>query len=221
MAKLSKHPVTIIFDFDGTIADTFSFYLDLLNKLADKFNFQKIDPEKIDYYRNMSSHDIIKKLEIPRFRLPFVIFEAKKLLRKGIEQIHPINGIKETLIKLKTRDILLGIITSNSVRNVNAFLHCNNLPQFEFVISSMRIWEKSRTLKKLIINNKLDQKNVFYIGDETRDIEAAHEAGIKSIAITWGYNSEAILKSLSPDYLISNPEELIEIVDQVVTILGK
>jgi phosphoglycolate phosphatase len=221
MAKLSKHPVTIIFDFDGTIADTFSFYLDLLNKLADKFNFQKLDPEKIDFYRNMSSHDIIKNFQIPRLRLPFVIFEAKRLLQKGIEQIHPIDGIKDTLTKLKTRDILLGIITSNSVRNVNAFLLCNNLPQFEFVISPMRIWEKSRTLKKLIINIKLDQANVFYIGDETRDIEAAHEAGIKSIAITWGYNSEAILKSFSPDYLITNPEELVGIVDQILAKSGK
>lgn len=221
MTKLTKHPVTIIFDFDGTIADTFSFYLDLLNKLADKFNFQKIAPEKIDYYRNLSSHDIIKAFQIPRFRLPFVIFEAKRLLRKGIEQIHPINGIKDTLITLKTRDILLGIITSNSVRNVNAFLQCNNLPQFEFVISSMRIWEKSRTLKKLIISNKLDQNNVFYIGDETRDIEAAHEAGIKSIAITWGYNSESILKSFSPDYLISKPDELVEVIDLIVAGSGK
>lgn len=216
MPKNSKHPLTVIFDFDGTIADSFLFYFDLLNELANKFNFNKINPEKIDYYRNLNLHEIIEKLEIPRFRLPFFIFEARKVLNKSIGQINPIIGIKDTLTYLKSMDIFLGIITSNSVKNVHSFLKRNDFTHFDFVFSSLRIWDKSRSLKKVLHHHNLDPQSVFYVGDETRDIEAAHEAGVKAIAVTWGYNSYAILKTYSPEYIASNQQDLLDIIDQSI-----
>ena len=217
MTKLSKHPLTVIFDFDGTIADTLIFYFNLLNRLADKYNFEKINPEKIDYYRSLNSHEIIEMLKIPVIRLPFFIYEARKLLTKEIEQIKPFPGIKETIAAFKDQDILLGIITSNSVKNVQVFLKRFDFPHFDFVFSSLRIWEKSRTLKKVLNHNKLDPDSVFYIGDETRDIEAAHDAGVKSIAVTWGYNSESILKSYSPEHLVSNTQNLKTLIERSFT----
>jgi phosphoglycolate phosphatase len=208
MNKTSKHPITVIFDFDGTIADTFLFYFNLLNRLAEKFNFDKIDPEKIDFYRNLNSHEIIELLKIPPLRLPFFVYEARKLLKKEIELIKPIPGIKETITYFKDSDIRLGIITSNSVKNVQTFLKRFDFPHFDFVFSSLRIWEKSHTLLKVLSRNKLDPQSVFYIGDETRDIEAAHDAGVKAVAVTWGYNSEAILKTFSPEHLVSSTQSL-------------
>lgn len=216
MTKLSKHPLTVIFDFDGTIADTFLFYFNLLNRLAEKFNFDKIDPDKIEYLRNLNSHEIIEMLKISPLRLPFFVYEARKLLKKEIEQIKPIPGIKETITSFKNSNIRLGIITSNSVKNVQIFLKRFDFPHFDFVFSSLRIWEKSHTLLKVLRHNKLDPQSVFYIGDETRDIEAAHDAGVNAVAVTWGYNSETILKTFAPEHLVSSTLNLKTLIERSI-----
>jgi len=56
-------------------------------------------------------------------------------------------------------------------------------------------------LQKIVINQRLDPNNVYYIGDETRDIAASKKAGIKSIAVTWGYAGDIPLSDAKPDYL--------------------
>jgi phosphoglycolate phosphatase len=213
MTKQKVTKATVIFDFDGTIADSFEYYFATLNILASKFGFRMIDTSEIDHFKNLNSHQIIDMLKIPRFRLPFIVWEARKLLRNSIGNILPIHGMKDVLSELRNKDILLGVITSNSVKNVKEFLEYYHLAHFDFIFSSLRIWEKSRTLKKVIYHNKLNHDHVFYIGDETRDIEASKDAGIKSVAVTWGYNSENILKSYTPDFLISNPHQILDIID--------
>lgn len=212
---ISPKAATLIFDFDGTIADTFDFYLKTINSLSLKFKFQEIKPDQIEHFRHLSSHQIVDLLRIPKSKLPFIIWEARKLLRKGISHISPFNGIKEIIEEIrKEENVLLGILTSNSVQNVRTFLKSNNFPEFDFVFSSMQLWNKSKTLKRVIHRHKLKPNTVFYVGDETRDIEAVQKAGIKSIAVTWGYNSSEILQSYSPDFLISDPYRLITIMNK-------
>lgn len=206
--KLSKHPLTFIFDFDGTIADTLLFYFNLVNSLSAKYNFAKLDINNIEYYRSLNSHQIYGMLDMPKLRLPFLVFEARKVLKKEMSRIKPVSDMLNAISELKKSNIQLGIITSNSVKNVNLFLKSYSFPDFDFVFSSLRVWQKSAILKKVISRQKLDPEKVFYIGDETRDIEAAHEAHIKAIAVTWGYNSKDILKSMSPEHIIDNPVEL-------------
>lgn len=218
MTTATHKPATLIFDFDGTIADTFAFYLTVLNKLSQKFGFRKIQHEQADLYRNMDSHKILELLAIPRLKLPFIVWEARKLLKEGLNHVVPFDGIKETIEQIRKKEILLGIITSNSVKNVRSFLTDHNFPEFDFIFSSIQIWNKSKTLKRVLHHHKLAPQSVFYVGDETRDIEAVREAGVKSIAVTWGYNSGDLLKSYSPDFLVSEPNEIIGILESFLGI---
>ncbi len=214
MTTVVRNKATLIFDFDGTIADTFSFYLSILNKLSQKFGFRKIEPDQIETYRNMDSKKIMKLLSISRIKLPFIVWEARKLLKEGLEHVAPFAGIKETIEEIRKKEVLLGIITSNSARNVRSFLKNYDFPEFDFIHSSLQIWKKSKTLKRVIRRYLLQPQMVFYVGDETRDIEAVREAGVKSIAVTWGYNSSDLLRSFSPDFLISDPREIIRILEK-------
>jgi phosphoglycolate phosphatase len=209
-----KEKCILIFDFDGTIADTFSYYLSCLNILADKFNFKKIPSEDIAAFRDMGSREIINSLHIPAIRVPLIVWEARKLLKKGIRQILPVQGMKQALVALQALDVTLGIITSNSVRNVETFLKLNEIEVFDFTFSSLRLWEKAKTLKKLLALKDLNPNRVYYIGDETRDIEAAHKAEVKSVAVTWGYNSQRVLSLLNPDYIVTDPKMLIGLVSE-------
>ena len=82
---------------------------------------------------------------------------------------------------------------------------------FQFIHSEANYFGKTRLLKKIINQYKLDKSRVFYIGDETRDIEAAKQSGLHSIAVTWGFNSEKILSQHEPDFIARKPEDLLTI----------
>ena len=64
-------------------------------------------------------------------------------------------------------------------------------------------------LKRIIKKYKIDKSQTYYIGDETRDIDAAKKNGVKSIAVTWGYNSEQVLLKYKPSFIAQKPEDIL------------
>lgn len=126
-------------------------------------------------------------------------------------EIPLVSGMKETLVGLREQDVQLGLITSNASENVQAFLKENELDCFDILSASSGLWGKARRIQKMVSTHGLDSNHVLYIGDETRDIEAAHKAGVRVAAVTWGYNNAEMLKRFSPDYLVSRPHELLSL----------
>jgi phosphoglycolate phosphatase-like HAD superfamily hydrolase len=117
----------------------------------------------------------------------------------------------EVLAELYERGNRIGILTSNSEANVTAFLRRHDLPYFKFIRTSSKLFGKAREMKKILKQEKLMPSGVLYIGDETRDIEAAKESGLRMAAVTWGYNSPEALAAMRPDHLITSPEEILRI----------
>jgi len=203
-----KNVKLIIFDFDGTIADTLSFGIKIANTLSTRYNYGLITNENIDLLRGKSAQDVIKASGIPFYKLPFVAVSFQKEFSKVISALEPFKGINETLTNLK-KHFELGILTSNSIFNVNYFLEKNKLQDiFSFVISNKGLFGKSKLMKKIIKNKNLKNDEVIYIGDETRDIEAAHLSKIKVIAVSWGFNTKELLEKFSADYIVKSPFEL-------------
>ena len=212
-------PITLIFDFDGTIADTFEQTTAISNLLSSEFNFKKVEPHEILELKHKTSVELIEHLNIPVLKIPYIVARAKSELNKAIHLIEPIEGLKETLQELKSLGYQLGILTSNSLKNVQAFLQANAIDFFDFVQSSSRIWRKNISLNKMINTHGLDPERVLYVGDETRDIDAARSSGVRVIAVTWGYNSSKILKAYQPDFLIHSPQELTSLCRQDWTLV--
>jgi len=201
----------LIFDFDGTIADTFHFILDLSDKLAEQFNFNKIKPNEVEMLKNSTVLETINHLKVPYLKIPQILLEARKALHDEIETIEPIQGLKEILLQLKSFGIKMGILTTNSSKNVMHFLKNHDLDIFDFINTTSMVWGKDSSIKKIVDKENLPYNSVLYIGDETRDVEAAQKAGVKVAAVTWGYNSKKALKNHQPDYLVDEPQELIEL----------
>ncbi|UCD15952.1 MAG: HAD-IA family hydrolase [Candidatus Omnitrophota bacterium] len=201
----------LIFDFDGTIADTFSRLIKIGNHLADEFKFRKVNIPEISTLQNKTPKEIIKYLNVPIFKIPLILRRLKKNLHKEITLIKPVEGIREVLIRLKSEGRVLGVLSSNSRENVTDFLKTHRLDFFDFIQTTSKIWNKNIRLKKLIKTHKFQKNDVIYIGDEKRDIAAAKKAGIKVAAVTWGFNPEKTLAVYNPDYLISHPQELLKL----------
>lgn len=211
----------IIFDFDGTIADTLDAIVNITNRLATTYGYKATKPEELAQIRNMSSREIVKQSKISVFKLPFLLRRIKLELQNDIQQIKPILGIQESLIRLKKEGILLGIITSNSEENVKAFLEKNDMKDlFSFIYSERTLFSKDKALSKFIKRNNLMPEQVIYVGDETRDIEASKKINVKVVAVSWGFNSKEALARQNPDFLINKPSELVDLIGSLKQIVS-
>lgn len=206
----------IIFDFDGTIADTLAAIADITNRLAPLFGYRPADPEKLKSFQNLSTQQLLKQSEISVFKIPFLLRRVKSELRREIQQLNLIPGVGEVLNALAAEEHTLGIVTSNSAENVNLFLKKHDLAGlFSFIHTGATLLGKSKVLKQVLRRRKLNADQVLYVGDETRDIEAAQKISIRVVAVSWGFNSRQVLISKKPDFLIDQPNQLVQIVTQL------
>ncbi len=204
---------TILFDFDGTIADSFEAVLAITNRLALEFGYPPTTPDDVPRLRRLSSREVIRQSRVSPYRLPWLLHRLRWELQQEISSLQPIAGMPEVLKVLKQQGNRLGIVTSNSTDNVVAFLQRQNLRQtFDWVETGLTVFGKGRLIRRVIRDNNLSRDQVIYVGDETRDIEAAKSIGVKVIAVGWGFNSPEILAAYHPNALICHPSELVEVV---------
>jgi len=203
----------IIFDFDGTLADTIDVLLSITNRLSVEFGFKSATKEELAQLSNLTSWQLLRHSGISIFKFPLLIRTLKAELRNEIPHIQLFSGIKEVLLELKKRGFILGIITSNSRENVLASMESNGLQgTFDF-IDSATTFGKHKIIYRWLKREKFNPEQVVYVGDEVRDIEAAKRTGIKVIAVSWGFNSQSALAAHYPDFLIERPQQLIELID--------
>lgn len=203
----------IIFDFDGTIADTVDALVTIANRLALEFGYIQITPNELAILRNLTSREIIKYSGISLFKIPFLLKKVKGELKNKIHEFQPIPGIREALTELQNQGYRLGIITSNSQDNVTEFLKLNELDYlFDFIYSGVTIFGKTTIINNVLRQKQIKAQSAIYVGDETRDIEASKKANIKVIAVTWGFNSAEALAKQNPDFLIHQPKELLDVI---------
>lgn len=202
--------MNIIFDFDGTICDSFNLNIKIANEYLSKFKKKKINPHE---FREKGIEEIIKEYRLNKLQILLYIYKGRHDLAKHINELKSFDGMP-LVIKRLSRKNTLGIVSSNSKTNIDKFLKQNNLDgYFKFIISSLSISEKGKKIKIAIEKYSLDSNDTFYVGDEVRDIEAAKKLHLRSVAVGWGFTSKKLLKKFNPDYLLSSPEELTRIVE--------
>lgn len=202
---------TVIFDFDGTIADTFSTILKLFNKRSAEFGMEKITRNEVEKLRNLGIKAILGKFGIHLLKLPRIVKTIRNDLKSNISSVKIFSGMKSAIHKLKLKKYKIGIVSSNTKENIEKFLKANDLMIFNFIYSEKDLFGKGRKLGSLKKKFRLNQDEVIYIGDEVRDIDACRENMIKIISVTWGFNKRYILQQNNPDYLVNKPQEILKI----------
>ena len=124
----------MIFDFDGTIADTLPLLVHVLNRLSGKYGYRQVKESELGVLRGKTSKEILKSIGISMLKLPFVVRSARQEFRTEVELLKPAAGVKKALLQLKKSGCRLGIATSNSEENVKKFLKINNLQCFDFIV---------------------------------------------------------------------------------------
>jgi phosphoglycolate phosphatase len=197
----------VIFDYDGTIADSSSYAYDIYMTLMKRLGKPVMSAEAFDALRKKPMRARIKQAGIPVWRVPKLIRMTKEIQRSFAAQTHPYDGMIALLKDLRTR-AGLSIVSSNAPSNIHTFLKTQGIDFFDDIIGNRGIHGKAPALRRLCQKHGLRPSDVLYVADEIRDIRAARKAGIRIIAVSWGYDHHELLLSEQADGIAHNAQEL-------------
>lgn len=206
----------VIFDFDGTIANTLPYTFDKLSKLLKREKINTTEKQLLKNVRTRNFHELMKEWKISWLKLPFILREIKQIqneLYLQIDKIKVFPGMETLLKELKKQGYILAILSSNLEKNVKKFLLVNNLEMFEHVDCGSQILGKAEAINNFLKKNKLVKEECIYVGDEIRDAEACKKARIKMIGVSWGLNTSEILKKNGVDYIAQKPSEILQLIN--------
>lgn len=198
----------LIFDFDGTLADTFPWLISIVNEIAKKHNYEPIEQEQLEEFRKVGTHKLIKKYKIPLWKIPVLGKEFKNRMGQDIQRITLFEGIASTLNELANRGYTLALVSSNKEINVKKVLGTRISALFSFFECDVPTFRKHTIFNKLLKASKTAAERSLCIGDEIRDFEAARKSRIDFGAVAWGYNDITALQALSPAVVFENVNEI-------------
>ncbi|UFZ05882.1 HAD-IA family hydrolase [Bradyrhizobium ontarionense] len=199
----------VIFDLDGTLADSFPWFRLHVNTVAERFGFRQVQDEDIDGLRHASTREILDFLEVPRWKLPFIARYVRQLKTAHAASIPLFDGVDIMLDTLAGNGTKLALVSSDSEANARQKLG-SRAGLFADFDCSASVFGKARKFRRVLKRARIAPGEVISIGDETRDIEAARAAGIACGAVTWGYAAEKALRDHQPDLVFTRMEEIAE-----------
>jgi phosphoglycolate phosphatase len=207
---MSRTKATVIFDFDGTLANSVGLMIALYNEHAAEFSYQPVSLDELPALRRMGYRKALKSKGIKLRVLPKMAKIIASQMRGRMSEVKPYDNIIKTLEELKSEDFSIGVLTSNQAVLVKDFLKVHNFPDFDFVVSEKTIFGKDKALKRIIERYGLSRDRVIYVGDEPRDVHASLKAGVSVIAVSWGLGGKEGFYKAIPTALVNTPKELKE-----------
>jgi phosphoglycolate phosphatase-like HAD superfamily hydrolase len=206
---------TLVFDFDGTIADTLGETRLIFNRIAPDYGIREVAEHELDGLRHLSLKELLAHLKIPKRRVPSLIARGTTLMRGNITRLQLIDGMAEVIVEMRRHVRSFGILTSNATANVELFLDAHGLrDQFDFISSTSKLTGKAKHLKAIRKTFSLRNEELLYVGDELRDVKASQKAGIPIAAVTWGFNSRESLAASKPNHLFDRPADFLRLLEQ-------
>jgi len=197
-----------IFDFDGTLADTFPWFVDVLNGVADRYGFCRVKADEVELLRGYDARQIMRHLRVPGWKLPFIANHMRRLMAHDIDGIRLFDGVPDMLRTLSERGVTVAIVSSNSVENVRRVLGPEAAGQVAHYGCGASLFGKAAKFRRMLRTTGIPAALAIAIGDESRDIEAARTVGIACAAVVWGYTRGDALAVQRPDRLLTRVEEI-------------
>ncbi|MBC7546279.1 HAD hydrolase-like protein [Candidatus Saccharibacteria bacterium] len=203
----------IIFDFDGTIANSFQLIAEISHELAKRPGL--VSDAEMSQMRTLSLVQVARNFNIPKWKWPYMIHRGKYLMTKRINQVEPFPGIAEILQTLYNERYVLVIVSSNSKKNIERFLVQHGIGNnFDQIYGGVGLYGKARVLRKILRRNNIAATEAMYIGDEIRDVEAAKQVNMPCIAVGWGFNTPEMLAAHAPTIVVRQPKQLLSVIEE-------
>jgi len=196
-----------IFDIDGTLSDSFPWFLRVANVVADKHRFKRIEDNEIESLRSLSAREMIKHLGVPLWRLPLIARDVRAMKSAALGEIPLFAGVPEMLGQLAAQGVVVAVVSSDNEANVRRALGelARHVTHFACGAS---MFGKAAKFRRVLKAANVPAARAIAIGDEVRDVEAAREAGIDFGAVSWGYTAPDALRRLAPQMMFGAVGEI-------------
>ena len=198
---------TVIFDFDGTLVDSFKVAIEVAHELTHRSIL--VQPEEIVRLRQLRLLDVARELKLPRWQWPFLLIRGRRMMTKRLDEVLPFADMPAVIKDLHSKGYNLLVMSSNSQVNVQRVLDNRSLSQyFSYIKGGIGLMGKSKGLRELIRQENLDIANCIYVGDEPRDVEGSRKVGMLCVSVTWGFNAPELLRDHHPLAVVDTPQQL-------------
>jgi len=188
----------VIFDSDGTLADTLPWMRGVFNELAEEHGFRRVEPHDYDRFCGLHGGALLRELGLPLWKLPRVVSSMRRRMSEHTGKFSLFPGIPEVLTRLAAGGVQLAVVSSNSRENVERVLGPDNARLMTHFACGVSMLGKAARLRQVIRRSAVAPSEAIYIGDEIRDAEAAERAGIAFGVVTWGLHRQEILCRQNP-----------------------
>ncbi len=203
------HPFKyIVFDFDGTIADSAAVFMELYNEQAGKHGYGTLTEDNLPLIRAMSIKERCKALGVPLYRIPFLASAIIKKYKASVGSLKFNEGMKELLQSLDKNNVRYAVLSSNAKENISSFFSSNGIVN-EDIFCSRSIFGKHILINKFLKQKGLKPSDILYVGDELRDVIACRKSGVAVAWVSWGFDSQESLVNNKPDYYINSPAQIL------------
>jgi phosphoglycolate phosphatase len=197
-----------IFDFDGTLADSFSWLLDVSDQIADRYRFRRFDRADMEGLRGLGPRELLRRHDVPAWKLPFILRHGRQLMSRDIARVPLFPGVGAALAHLASRGVRLAIVSSNSRANVVTVLGAATAAHVSQLECGVSFFGKAAKLRQVLRRGRVAAHEALLIGDELRDAEAARHAQIAYGAVAWGYTRLEALLAAKPEAVFRTVEDL-------------
>jgi phosphoglycolate phosphatase len=199
-----------IFDFDGTLCDSFPWFAEVFGEVAEKFGLRKIDAAEGDALRACGPREVMRRLAVPSWKVPLIANHMRGLKAAHADRISLFPGVRELLLRLSGKGVTLAIVSSDAESNVRRLLGPENAALIAHYACRASLFGKQARLLRVLRRSGVPAAASIYIGDELRDAEAARAANIAFGAVSWGYAKIEALRAHQPSELFASLEEIAE-----------
>lgn len=194
---------SILFDLDGTIADTLPLCMAAFRDSINAFAGRPVSDDEIKATFGPTEEGTLTAL------VPHARAAALRRYLERYEALHdmcpgPFEGIPEVLDFLKKRGVFIGLITGKGPRSADLTLARYGLkPLFDTIKTGAASGAvKDQRIEEVIAEFSLDRDKILYVGDWASDIHASRDCRIQVAAAAWAPGTDAdMLATLKPDYL--------------------
>lgn len=198
----------VIFDFDGTLADSAGWMIGIINEITARHRLRPVGRAEIEMLRGKTASEAMAFMDLPLWKLPAIARDVRRLNARDAHQIRVFDGVEALFARLAAAGVRIAVVSSNAEANVRRILGPALSAKVAHWSCGASLFGKAAKFRGVVKTSGVAPTQALSVGDETRDIEAARAAGLASAAVTWGYATAEALRAAGPTHLFESVEAL-------------